>query len=58
MSTESSVFHKIYLRPLILSGNKVDDEVDQSLKYDVIRTNTVHRINTTHIASILEQSLT
>jgi len=58
MSPESSVFHKIYLRPLILSTKKVDDEVDHRLKYDTIRANTVDCINTTHIASILEQSLT
>lgn len=56
MYTESSVFRKIYSLPLILSDNQVDDQVDHQLKYDVIRANTVHRINTTHIASILEQS--
>ena len=58
MSAKYLVFRKIYLRPLILSGNKVDDQVDHQLKYDVIRANTVDRINTTHIASILTRSLT
>lgn len=55
MSPEFSVFRKIYLIPLILSGNKIDNKIDHRLKYDII-VNTVDCINTTHIASILEQS--